>query len=278
VDQFSQTVTPPGGTTARDCAVLEAGLWAAAGQSALIAGALLVARYRALTEPRWLGLVMAFGAGALISAVTTDLVVPSYHEAGRAATGLGLLGGSVGYYLLTEWLDRRNEREDPEEPVEEAADIGLDDTPAAADARAARNLTVGMVLDGIPESIAIGLTLLGGGDVSVALVGAVFLSNLPEAIGVAAALLAGGIELSRVLLRFGAIVVVGAAAGAVGYGVLDATDVDVIAVIQSVAAGAMIVVVVNEMVPIAVRGARRHAGLAAAAGFAVAAFLATLNA
>ena len=96
----------------------------------------------------------------------------------------------------------------------------------------------------------------GGGDVSVALVGAVFLSNLPEAIGVAAALLAGRMELSRVLLRFGAIVAVGAAAGAIGYGVLDATDVDVIAVIQSVAAGAMIVVVVNEMVPIAVRGAR----------------------
>jgi ZIP family zinc transporter len=258
--------------------VLEAGLWAAAGQSALIVGALLVARFRALTEPRWLGLVMAFGAGALISAVTTDLVVPSYDEAGRAATGLGLLGGSVGYYALTEWLDRRAEREDPEEPVEEAAEVSLDDTPAAADARAARNLTVGMVLDGIPESIAIGLTLLGGGDASVALVGAVFLSNLPEAIGVAAALLAGGMELSRVLLRFGAIVAVGALAGAVGYGVLDATDVDVIAVIQSVAAGAMIVVVVNEMVPIAVRGARRHAGLAAAAGFAVAAFLATLNA
>jgi ZIP family zinc transporter len=135
-----------------------------------------------------------------------------------------------------------------------------------------------MVLDGIPESVAVGLTLLGSGNVSVALVGAVFLSNLPEAIGVAAALLAGRMPLSRVLFRFAAIVAVGGVAGAIGYGLLDATDVDVIAVIQSTAAGAMLVVVVNEMVPIAVRGARRHAGLAAAAGFAVAAFLATLNA
>jgi zinc transporter ZupT len=58
---------------------------------------------------------------------------------------------------------------------------------------------------------------------------------------------------------------------------LDTSDKDLIAIIQSTAAGAMIVVVVNEMVPIAVGGARRHAGLAAAAGFAVAAFLATLN-
>jgi ZIP family zinc transporter len=257
--------------------VLEAGLWAALGQSALIVGALLVARFRKLTEPRWLGLVMAFGAGALISAITTDLVIEAYHEAGRGATGVGLLVGALGYYVLTEWLDRRAEREDPEEPVDVAAASGAEVLPAAADARAARNLTVGMVLDGIPESVAIGLTLLGGGDISVALVGAVFLSNLPEAIGVAAALLAGRIPLSRVLLRFGAIVAVGAIAAAVGYAVLNETDADAIAVIQSIAAGAMIVVVVNEMVPIAVSGAKRHAGLAAAAGFAVAAFLATLN-
>ena len=149
--------------------------------------------------------------------------------------------------------------------------------PAGADAAAARNLTVGMVLDGIPESVSIGLTLLGGATVSVALVGAVFISNLPEAIGVAAALLAGGISLRKVLARFALIVLVGALAAALGYFLLDPSDVDVIAIIQSIAAGAMIVVVVNEMVPIAVRGAGRHAGLGAAAGFALAAFLSTLS-
>jgi ZIP family zinc transporter len=257
--------------------LLEAGLWAAAGQAALIAGALLVARFPRLTQPRWLGLVMAFGAGALICATTTELVVPAYKEAGRTPAGFGLLVGALGYYALTSWLDRRAEREDPEEPVEEAAAISDEAVPAAADATAARNLTVGMVLDGIPESIAIGLTLLGGGTISFALVGAVFLSNLPEAIGVAAALLAGGVSLRSVLGRFAAIVAVGFVAGAIGYGVLDATDASAIAVIQSIAAGAMVVVVVNEMVPIAVRGAGRHAGLAAAAGFAVTGFLATVN-
>ena len=148
--------------------MLEAGLWAALGQSALLVGALLVARFPKLTEPRWLGLVMAFGAGALISAITTDLVVPAYDAAGRAPAGIGLLVGAVGYYALTTWLNRRSEREDPEEPVEEAEDLAGDTAvPSGADATAARNLTVGMVLDGIPESIAIGLTLLGGGTVSV---------------------------------------------------------------------------------------------------------------
>jgi ZIP family zinc transporter len=258
--------------------VFEAGLWAALGQSALVVGALLVARFPKLTEPRWLGLVMAFGAGALISAITTDLVQPAYSAAGRAPTGFGLLVGALGYYAITTWLDQRAEREDPEEPVEEAEDLAGDRaSPSGADAATARNLTVGMVLDGIPESIAIGLTLLGGGTVSVALVGAVFLSNLPDAIGVAAALLAGGIELRKVLLLFVAIVAVGYVAGLAGYAILNPSEADLIAVIQTIAAGAMVVVCVNEMVPIAVRGAGRHAGLAAAGGFAAAAFLSTIS-
>jgi len=257
--------------------VLEAGLWAALGQSALIVGALLVARFPKLTEPRWLGLVMAFGAGALISAITTDLVVPAYQAAGRAPAGIGLLVGAVGYYGLTTWLNARSEREDPEEPVEEAEDLAGDEAmPSGADATAARNLTVGMVLDGIPESIAIGLTLFGE-SVSVALVGAVFLSNLPDAIGVAAALLAGGIGLRKVMFRFAAIVLVGFAAGLAGYAILKPSEADLIAIIQTIAAGAMVVVCVNEMVPIAVRGAGRRAGLAAAAGFATAAFLSTIG-
>jgi ZIP family zinc transporter len=261
--------------------VLEAGLWAALGQSALIVGALLVARFPSLTEPRRLGLVMAFGAGALISALTADLIIEAYDEAGRAPAGLGLAIGALGYYALTEWLDRRTRREDPEEPEEaeldEEAAGAREPEPVAADATTTRNLSVGMVLDGIPESIAIGLTLLGGGTISVALVGAVFLSNLPEAIGVAAAMLAGKRSLGSVLRLMGGIVLVGGLAGALGFGLLNESEADLIAIIQSIAAGAMIVVVVNEMIPLAVRGARRHAGLAAAAGFALSAFLSSLS-
>ena len=255
--------------------MLTAAGWAALAQSALIVGALLVARFRALTEPRWLGLVMAFGAGAVISAVTTDLVVPAYQEAGSRASGIGLAAGAIGFFLITGWLDRRGEHENPGTPVEQAADIARDEKPQGATAREARNLTIGMVLDGIPESIAIGLTLFSAAGVSIALVGSVFLAGLPEAIGVAAALLAGGLALGRVLLRFSGIVLIGAVAGAVGYVALSDARPSIIAIISTIAAGAMIVVVVNEMIPIAVRGAGRWAGLAAAAGFALSAFLAT---
>jgi ZIP family zinc transporter len=88
---------------------------------------------------------------------------------------------------------------------------------------------------------------------------------------------AGGRSLGAVVGRFAAIVAVGALAGAIGYGLLKPSEAALIAIIQSIAAGAMIVVTVNEMVPLAVRGAWRYAGLAAAVGFAFAAFLSTLT-
>lgn len=261
--------------------MLSAALWAALGQAALLVGAVLCRQFPSLTRPRGLGLIMAFGAGAVISAVTTDLVAEAYRISGPKATGLGLALGAVGFFLVTGWLERRGESERPELPLEEAAAIDpdapeeqtLEQEVHGASATEARNLTIGMVLDGIPESIAIGLTVFSG-TVSVSLVAAVFLAGLPEAIGVAAALLAGGIAFSRILLRFAGIVVVGAVAGLAGYTVLSAAPSASVSIIEGIAAGAMIVVVVNEMIPIAVRGTGRWAGLAAAGGFALSAFLA----
>lgn len=255
---------------------LEAALWAALAQSSLLIGALLVWRFRSLTSPRTVGLIMAFGAGAVISAIGTDLVATSYDEAGAAPTGLGIAIGCVGYFLIIQLLERSGASEKPEHPVEVAAQ---QHAPVQGATRTeARNLTVGMVLDGIPESVAIGLTLhtatIG---VSAALAGAVFVAGLPEAIGVAAALLAGGFALRTILVRFVGIIILGAVFGAIGYQALASASPDVIALIQSIAAGALIVVVVNEMVPIAVRGAGRLAGLLAAAGFVFAAGMAWIS-
>jgi ZIP family zinc transporter len=251
--------------------VLEAALFAAVGQSALLLGPVLVWRFPVLTRPRNVGMLMAFGAGAVISAVATDLVAVSYDEAGAGPTALGIAGGGLGYFAIIRLLERSGTAEEPVAPVAEAAD---DDEPAPAGATPteARNLLVGMVVDGVPESVSIGLTLhLASVGVSAALVGAVFIAGLPEAIGVAAAMLAGGYSLARVLVRMSLIVAVGAVSGALGYQVLVGASPAFIALIQSIAAGALLVVVVNEMVPIAVRGVSRWAGVLAACGFVFAA-------
>lgn len=253
--------------------MLRAAMFAAIAQSALIVGALLVSRFPTLTKPRNLGLIMAFGAGAIISAISTDLVAVSYNLAGAGPTALGIALGGVGYFAIVSRLERAGESEHPEQPIEAAEREG-DDAPAGATAAEARNILVGMVIDGVPESVSIGITLHTiGRAVSAALVGSVFVAGLPEAIGVAAAMLAGGFTLGAILLRFGVIVAIGAIAGAVGYQALVNASPSLIAIIQSVAAGALLVVVVNEMVPIAVRGAKRWAGVLAAAGFVFSAAL-----
>ena len=132
----------------------------------------------------------------------------------------------------------------------------------------ARNLTIGMVIDGVPESVAVGLTLHTGiVGVSAALVGSIFISAIPEAIGIAAALLAGGLAMSKVLLRFASIVVIGAVFAAVGYNLMAEASDSMQATIQSIAAGALLVVVINEMIPIAVRNVKNWAGVIGAAGF-----------
>lgn len=247
--------------------MLRAAMFAAIGQAALIVGALLVWKFPALTKPRNLGLIMAFGAGAVISALATDLVAVSYDLAGAGPTALGIAIGGLGYFAIVSLLERSGSSESPSEPVEEAAEHG-GEGPAPASPTEARNLLVGMVIDGVPESVSIGITLhTVGRAVSAALVGAVFIAGLPEAIGVAAAMLAGGFTLRRILFRFSLIVLVGALAGALGYQALVGADDRIIALIESIAAGALLVVVVNEMVPIAVRGAKRWAGVMAAAGF-----------
>jgi ZIP family zinc transporter len=242
-------------------------MFAGLGQAALLIGAILVWKFRSLTQPKYVGLIMAFGAGAIISALSTDLVAVSYDEAGAGPTALGIGIGGLGYFLIVNLLERKGESESPEAPIEAAVEEhGA--APVGASKSEARNLLVGMLIDGVPESISIGLTLhTVGRAVSAALVGAVFIAGLPEAIGVAAALLAGGMTIGRILFRFSGIVLVGAISGAIGYQALVGADPKLIALIQSIAAGALLVVVVNEMVPIAVRGAKKWAGVLAAAGF-----------
>lgn len=257
--------------------MLEAALFGAIAQSALIVGALLVWKFPALKKPVIVGGLMAFGAGAVISAVAIDLVAVSYDEAGELPTALGIGIGCVIYFLIIRFLERKGDDEQPAELIEaEVAQAAAHDGPAVhgASKEEARNLTVGMVIDGVPESVAVGLTLhTATAGVSAALVGSIFIAAIPEAIGIAAALLAGGIALGSVLLRFSLIVVIGAVFAAIGYSLLYGASDSTQAIIQSIAAGALLVVVINEMIPIAVRAIKGWAGIIGVAGFVFSAFL-----
>lgn len=267
--------------------MLEAALFGAVAQSALIVGALLVWKFPGLKRPKVVGVLMAFGAGAVISAVAVDLVAVSYDEAGAGPTAIGIGIGCLIYFGIIALLERKGEDEQPGEliaaeveaqqsaPASHGADHGSAEGEVhGATAKEARNLTIGMVIDGVPESVAVGLTLhTASVGVSAALVGSIFIAAIPEAIGIAAALLAGGMVIGKVLLRFSLIVVIGAVFAAVGFQLLYGASDSVQAIIQSIAAGALLVVVINEMIPIAVRAVKAWAGLIGAAGFVFSAIL-----
>lgn len=256
--------------------MLEAALFGAIAQSALLVGAVLVWKFPQLKRPMIVGGLMAFGAGAVISAVAIDLVAVSYDEAGELPTALGIAIGCLAYFGIIRLLERRGKDEQPEEVIE--AEISAEEhAPAGghgASKKEARNLTVGMVIDGVPESVAVGLTLhTASAGVSAALVGSIFISAIPEAIGIAAALLAGGIAIGAVLLRFSFIVVIGAVFAAIGYTLLYGASNSMQAIIQSIAAGALLVVVIDEMIPIAVRSIKGWAGIIGVGGFVFSAAL-----
>lgn len=256
--------------------MLEAALFGAIAQSALLVGAVLVWKFPQLKRPMIVGGLMAFGAGAVISAVAIDLVAVSYDEAGELPTALGIAIGCLAYFGIIRLLERRGKDEQPEEVIE--AEISAEEhAPAGghgASKKEARNLTVGMVIDGVPESVAVGLTLhTASVGVSAALVGSIFISAIPEAIGIAAALLAGGIAIGAVLLRFSFIVVIGAVFAAIGYTLLYGASDSMQAIIQSIAAGALLVVVIDEMIPIAVRSIKGWAGIIGVGGFVFSAAL-----
>lgn len=264
--------------------MLEAALFGAVAQSALLVGALLVWKFPNLKRPMVVGVLMAFGAGAVISAVAVDLVAVSYDEAGALPTAIGIGIGCAIYFGIVSFLERKGEDEQPGELI--AAELESQEGPGesiaapssgethGASAKEARNLTIGMVIDGVPESVAVGLTLhTASVGVSAALVGSIFISAIPEAIGIAAALLAGGMVIGRILLRFSVIVIIGAVFAALGYQVLYAASDSLQAIIQSIAAGALLVVVINEMIPIAVRSVKAWAGIIGAAGFVFSAIL-----
>ena len=229
--------------------MLEAAFWGLVGGLALVAGAGF-ALVRGMSE-RSVAYVMAFGAGVLVSAISFDLTEEALEIGGGGAAALGLLAGALVYFAGNRVLERRGG--------------GRDDDSGNA-------IVLGALLDGIPESAAIGVTLLGGGGVSVSFVAAVFLSNLPEAIS-ATAELKKQHSAAWILRLWGGIAIASAAAAAVGYGVLGDASAELIAYVKAFAGGAILCMLANTFIPKAFREGGDKVGLVTVLGFALAALL-----
>lgn len=235
----------------------QASLWGLLAGSALLIGAAI--GYRARISPRVTAGVMAFGAGVLISALSFELMDEAFATGGFGSTAIGFVLGAVVYTAANRWLSargaRHRKRSGPHQPSE------------ADQSGSGTALALGALLDGIPESIAIGLSLVQGGVVSLVTVIAIFLSNLPEGLSSAAGMRKAGRPASYVFGVWATIALVSGVASFVGYSVFQNLSPGFMAATTAVAAGAILAMLADTMMPEAFADAHDMAGLITVVGF-----------
>jgi zinc transporter, ZIP family len=236
--------------------VIEALLWGFGAALSLLIGAVI-----AVTRPpgtRLLGAVMGFGAGVLLSAVSFELVSKSVAATGDLqGAAWGLFAGAATFSVGDWFISRAG--------YAERKDIG-----GEAPTGSGLSIVLGALLDGIPESAVLGLTLLQTGEIGTSMLVAVFVSNLPEGIAATSGLRAGGWSPARCYALWAGIAVASGLSAMIGYALLDGASSYVLAFIFAFAAGAILTMLSTSMMPEAYEHAGRLVGVLTVLGFAVA--------
>jgi len=230
--------------------MIAAFLWGLLAASSLLVGAAVVSIHT--PGKKLLGVVMAFGAGVLLSAVAFELVLPAV-EISAPGTLIGFLVGTLVFTLGDTAISR-------------SGYANRKDINAEAPDASGMTIALGALLDGVPETAVLGLTLLQTGEIGVAVLVAVFVSNIPEAIAATASLRAGGWSVVRTSVLWVSIAVISAAASAAGYLFLGGASSHVIAFMYAFAGGAVLTMLSTSMMPEAYENVGRLAGIATVLG------------
>jgi ZIP family zinc transporter len=238
----------------------QAGLWGLFAGGALVVGAAVA---WVLEVPRSLvAAVMAFGAGVLISALAFYLVDQAETQGGLRATVIGFLGGAVVYVAANVVLARRGAQHRKRSGDQQPSEADQQGSGAA--------IAIGALLDGIPESVVLGLSLLGGHGVGLGVLVAITISNLPEGLSSAAGMKRNGRGATYVFGVWTGIAVASGLAGLLGCLLLQGASPAAIAVITAVAAGAILAMLADTMIPEAFETTHLYTGLITTLGFIVA--------
>lgn len=229
-------------------------IWGAIAASSVFVGAAL--GWFARPSPRAIAGLMAFGSGILLSLVAFEIVDDAFDDGGLMATAAGYLAGAVLFTVGLLWLDRAGARHRKRS------------TPAVGAGREAGGVVaLATILDSIPESIIIGLNFYNGEALALATVVAVFLANVPESLSATTRMRLVGHGAAYVSAVWAAVAVAGGLATMAGYLLLHDLSPAGVAVVQAVAGGALLVFIVDTMIPEAFAETHEAAGLIAALGF-----------
>jgi ZIP family zinc transporter len=235
-----------------------AGLWGLLAGSALLIGALFA--YFLKIPQRIVAGVMAFGAGVLLSAISLELMEESFNLGGYYSMIMGFIVGAAIFTVINVYLSRKGAKH-RKRSGEQLKSISDDGNSLA--------IVAGSIIDGIPESIAIGITLITGGAVSVATVVAIFISNVPEGLSSTAGLKNAGWELKTIFLMWSSIAIISGIASLLGYAVFSHFPDEVVSFTLALAAGGILAMLIDTMIPEAFSETHDMAGLITVLGFIV---------
>jgi len=236
---------------------LQAGLWGLLGGAALVLGAAIA--WRVPVSRGLVAGIMAFGAGVLISALAFDLVDEAEKSGGLLPTVTGFLAGAGVYVVANVLLAHRGARHRKRSGDQQKSEAATQGSGAA--------IAIGALLDGVPESVVLGLSLLGGNGIGIAVLVAVFISNVPEGLSSAAGMKRAGRGPHYVFGVWGGIALASGLAALLGNLLLRDASPATIAVITAVAAGAILTMIADTMIPEAFERSGVYTGLIATIGF-----------
>ena len=241
--------------------------WGLVAGSALVLGAGI--SYFFDLPRRLIAAIMAFGSGVLISALSLELMEKAFDKGGFNATALGFLIGAITYTAANWVLSHKGAKHRKHSGDKQATE--------AEQSGSGMSIALGALLDGIPESIVIGLSLIAGESVSVVAVCAIFLSNLPEGLSSAAGMKQAGRSARYIFGVWCGIAVICGVASLVGYLAFRNCSGELVAATTAIAAGAILAMLVDTMVPEAYEREHEFNGLITVLGFLAAFFLSHLG-
>lgn len=238
---------------------VQAGLWGLLAGGALILGALI--SYFFNLSQRTIAVVMAFGSGVLISALCFELMDEAYKQGGISSTTIGFISGALIFTIANKILEGRGASRRKHSGELQISEKELKGSGIA--------IAIGSLLDGIPESIVIGLSLIADREIGLAVIISIFISNIPEGLSSAAGMKRSGRSAFYIFSLWVGIAVILGFSAFLGYVVFSQLSPQIISVTIALAAGAILAMIADTMIPEAYEKTLDYTGLITVIGFII---------